>query len=414
MDKANVVIVGGGLAGAAAAESYRKSGGAGSVMLVSADPDLPVHRPPLSKEYLRGDAALDSVFVQPETFYHDNHIELRLRSGVERIELTDKRIVLDDGATVAFDTLVLATGARPRRLSIPGGDLHGVHYLRSLKSAQRLRGEYADVDRAVIIGAGFIGMEVAATLTQRGVACTIVEMAPTIWTRLMPPVAAEFVQRHFQERGVQFRFGVGVQALAGDDHVRTVVLDDGTRLPADLVIAGVGALLNTRLGEDVGLEADRGIVVDEYLRTSHPDVYAIGDIASFPDPIAGRIHLEHWDNALNQGRTVGKTLAGDSTEFHHVAYFFSDLFDLSLNMIGYPEGWDDVIVRRRQTGEHIDEAPFTIVYGRNGVVRAALMVNDDEHFDTWTELIQSSAPIDRQLLADRERSPSELMQVASA
>jgi 3-phenylpropionate/trans-cinnamate dioxygenase ferredoxin reductase subunit len=384
----DILIVGGGLAGAVAAESYRKAGGTENVTIISADSDLPVHRPPLSKEYLRGDEAVEKVYVHPADFYRDQGIEVRLATRVDSIDREARHVVLSDGERVPYGTLVLATGARPRRLPVPGGDLPGVFYLRSLRSSEELREAYAGAERAVIVGAGFIGIEVAATLTQRGIACTVVEMAPRVWPAIVPPVVSDFVQSYFSERGVDFRLGAGVQAVEGKDRAERVVLATGETLSADFVVAGVGAVLNTQLAESAGLEVERGVVVDEYFRTSDPAIYAIGDIASFPDPVGGRMHAEHWDNALNQGRALGETLAGNGTPFRHVAYFFSDLFDLSLNMVGYPTGWDDVIVR----GDPAEDR-FTTVYVKDGVARAALMINDDAHFDAWTRLVEARRPV---------------------
>jgi 3-phenylpropionate/trans-cinnamate dioxygenase ferredoxin reductase subunit len=262
-----------------------------------------------------------------------------------------------------------------------------------------LQESYAGARTAVIIGAGFIGMEVAATLTQRGIACTVVEMAPRIWPAIVPPPVSDFIRRYYAERGVAFRFGVAVRAIEGPSRAERVVLADGETLPADLVVAGVGAVLNTELAEDAGLPIERGVVVDEHFQTSDPRIYAIGDIANFPDPVAGRTHLEHWDNALHQGRALGQTLAGRPAPFQHVGYFFSDLFDLSLNMIGYPAGWDDVIVR----GDPCEDR-FTVVYAKDGTVSAALMVNDDKHFDAWTRLVQARLPVS-EALADPEAEP---------
>lgn len=383
-----IVIIGGGLAGAAAAESYRKAGGTKPVLLVSADTDLPVHRPPLSKEYLRGDETLDNVYVHPSGFYAEHDIDLRLDSRADSIDRDARAVVLDGGERIGYDTLVLATGARSRRLPVPGGDLPGVYYLRSLRSAEGLRAAYDGARQAVIVGAGFIGMEVAASLTQRGISCTVVEMAPRMWSSIVPPVVSDFIQHYFTTRGVAFRFDTGVAAIDGGGRAESVVLANGDVLPADLVVAGVGAVLNTGLAQDAGLEVERGVAVDEYFRTSDPHIYAIGDIASFPDPVGGQVHLEHWDNALHQGRALGQTLAGQATPFEHVAYFFSDLFDLSLNMVGYPAGWDDVIVRGAP-----DTGRFTVVYARGGFVRAALMVNDDAHFDAWTQAVSSRQTI---------------------
>jgi 3-phenylpropionate/trans-cinnamate dioxygenase ferredoxin reductase component len=397
----SIVIVGGGLAAAAAAESYRSAGGDVPVTILSADADRPVHRPPLSKEYLRGDATLDSVYVHHADFYTEQDIDLRLNTRVVAIDREAGEVVLAEGERIAYGTLVLATGARSRTVQLPGATLPGTFSLRSLASAEALKLTFADAARAVIVGAGFIGMEVAATLTQRGVRTTVVEMAPRMWQALVPPVVSDFVQSYYRDRGVDFRFSSGVRAIEGDGRVERVVLGTGESLEADLVVVGVGAELNTGLAEHAGLAVERGVTVDEFFQTSDPRIYAIGDIASFPDPVAGRIHLEHWDNALSQGRALGQTLAGKQSGFHHTAYFFSDLFDLSLNMVGYPSGWDDVIVR----GDPADRQ-FTVVYLREGRVRAALMINDDEHMDAWTRMVDARQPADASL-SDRDIAPLE-------
>ena len=253
---------------------------------------------------------------------------------------------------------------------------------------------------------GAAPVDVAATLAQRGVEATVIEMGPRMWPSLAPQPVADFIQGYYDARGVRFRFGQPVAGFLGHDEVRAVLLESGEALPADLVVVGAGVILNTGLAEEAGLEVYRGIVVDEYLRTGHPDVYAVGDVASFPDPIEGRTHLEHWDNAVQQGRTLGATLAGEPTAFDHVAYFFSDLFDLSLNMVGYPLRWDNAVVRGDPASGR-----FTTVYGREGTVRAALMINDDEHFDAWTALVKRRAPLNAEMLADPTVDPAGLVSV---
>src|SRR5579872_773881 len=412
MEQAEIVIVGGGLAGAAAAESYRKAGGAGSITIISRDAAPPVHRPPLSKEFLRGDQEREQVFVHPAAFYEENGITLLLGTGVSSLDLPARQVVLDGGARYGYETLVLATGARPRRLGVPGSDLAGIHYLRSLESSERLRAAAGEARTAVIIGAGFIGMEVAASLTTRGVRCTVVEPAPRMWSRIAPEVVSAFIQGYYRDRGVDFRFGTGVQGIEGDGAARAVLLETGERLPADLVVIGIGAALNTQLAERAGLEVEQGVEVDAFFRTSQQrasgapaDVYAIGDIARFPDPIGGRMHAEHWDNALQQGRSLGNTLAGQGEPYQHVAYFFSDLFDLSLNMIGYPADWDDIILR----GDPGD-GRFTVIYVKDEAVRAVLMINDDRHFGAWPALVRERRSVVNVAarLADPAVDPPEL------
>jgi 3-phenylpropionate/trans-cinnamate dioxygenase ferredoxin reductase component len=383
MKQADIVIVGGGLAGASTAEEYRKAGGKGSLALLSQEIERPVHRPPLSKAYLRGDEEREKVFVHPADFYPENDIELQLGSRVVGVKPTARSLELAGRDSIEYGTLVLATGARPRRLNAPGGDLEGVWYLRSLKSSERLREAYAKARQAVIVGAGFIGMEVAATLTQKGVACTVVEMGPRMWPRLVPEDAAAALQRYCESKGITFQFGIGVAAIQGEGKVSSVKLENGAVLPADLVVAGVGAALNTELAQEAGLSVDAGVVVNEYFETSDPHVYAVGDIANFPDPIGGQMHLEHWDNALNQGRALGKILAGRREPFVHVAYFFSDIFDLSISMIGYPVDHDET-----KTSGDVNKPSFTTTYLKDGTVVAALLVNDDAEFDEWTRRVK--------------------------
>lgn len=406
-----LTIVGGGLAGAVAAESYRAAGGDGSVLLLSADPALPVHRPPLSKGYLRGEEKLDSVRVHTDEFYRDHEIELRLNTRVERLDPDGQRLETVDGETVGYDRLVLATGATPRALTLPGADLDGVYSLRSLGDADALRQASAHAAHAVIVGAGFIGMEVAASLAQRGINCTIVELAPRVWPRLVSAATSEFMQRYFEQRGIRFIFGREIDRFDGPERVTSVVMAGGERIEADLVLAGVGVTLNTQLAAGAGLSVDQGVVVDRYLRSSHPNVFAIGDIANFPDPIGGRLHLEHWDNALHQGRTVGKTLAGTPTAFQHTAYFFSDLFDLSVNMLGYPIGADRTLVRGT-----VSDGRFTNLYLRDGVLQAVLMINDDAYFAEWQQLIEARQSFDgaEARLCDTTIRPTELLATALA
>lgn len=388
MNNIDIAIVGGGLAGASAAESYRAAVGTGSVLMLSSDPDLPVHRPPLSKGFLQGKDSLDAVYVHGPEFYRDRGIDLRLGTKVDRLDLAGKRITTAHGDTIEYDKLVLATGATPRAVRLKGADLDGIYSLRSLTDANNLKAAAGGARQALIIGAGFVGMEVAASLTQLGLECTILELAPRVWPRLVSPGTSEFMQRYFEQRGVRFIFGQGIAWLEGTKQVSAAVLDHGERVETELVVAGVGVELNTQLAAQAGLVVERGVVVDEHLRTSDPDVYAIGDIANFPDPIAGRIHLEHWDNALHQGRSVGATLAGDSEPFHHSAYFFSDLFDLSLNMIGYPSEPDTILVRGNPA-----DGQFTDLYVKDGRLRAALMFNDDRSFDAWQRLVETRQPV---------------------
>jgi 3-phenylpropionate/trans-cinnamate dioxygenase ferredoxin reductase component len=414
MEHYDVVIIGGGLAGASAAEQYRTAGGEGRLVVISADPDLPVNRPPLSKDYLIGEESLDKVFVHPAAFYWENRIEMRLDMPVRGLDLQAKAVHLADGEVLGFGTAVIATGARSRRLPLKGGNLPGVYYLRSLASSKLLRQAYHDAKRAVLVGGGFIGMEVASVLTQRGVECTVLDVGPRVWPQVVPEIVSSFMEGYYRDHGVTLRFGQRVGELRGNDHVDAVVLESGESFPTDLVVVGAGAVLNIGLAQAAGLTVDRAIIVDEYFRTSHPDVYAIGDVTSFPDPIAGRIHVEHWDNALDQGQTLGTTLAGQPTAFDRVAQFFSNVFDLSLNLVGYPEGWDTYIIRGGLKDGQLREVPFRVIYVKEGVVRAVLLVNprgklDMGELEAWKALIQARTPANAAVLSDVAVDPRTLL-----
>jgi 3-phenylpropionate/trans-cinnamate dioxygenase ferredoxin reductase component len=414
MEHYDVVVIGGGMAGATAAAHYRQAGGDGRLVVISADADLPVSRPPLSKDYLSGEDPLSTVFAHPAGFYGENRIEMRLDMPVRGLDLQAKEVHLADGEALGFGTAVIATGARSRRLSLKGGALPGVYYLRSLASSKLLRQAYQGAQRAVLVGGGFIGMEVASVLTQHGVQCTVLDGGPRVWPRVVPEIVSSFMEGYYRDHGVTLRFGQRVSELSGDNQVDAVVLEGGESFPADLVVAGAGAVLNIGLAQDAGLKVDRAIIVDEYLRTSHPDVFAIGDVTSFPDPIAGRIHVEHWDNALDQGQILGKTLAGQPTVFDRVAQFFSNVFDLSLNLVGYPEDWERVIVRGDLTDGHLREAPFRVIYVKDGVVRAALLVNprgtlDMGELEAWKGLVRARTSADAPELSDPGVDPRELV-----
>ena len=403
------VIVGGGLAGAKAAEALRAEGFTGRVILICDERDHPYERPPLSKGYLLGKEERDSVFVHEPAWYARNDVELHLGQTVDRIDRAAKTVRFgDDGTLVHYDKLLLATGAEPRRLDIPGTDLAGVHHLRRLAHAERLKGVLAALGRdnghLVIAGAGWIGLEVAAAAREYGAEVTVIEPASTpLHGVLGPELGNVFAELH-RAHGVRFRFGVRLTEIVGQDGVVLAArTDDGEEHPAHAVLAAIGAAPRTALAEAAGLElADRahggGVVVDERLRTSDPDIHAAGDVASFPHALFGtRLRVEHWANALNGGPVAARAMLGKDVTYDRVPYFFTDQYDLGMEYSGWaPPGSYDEVVIRGDAGKR----EFIAFWVREGRVLAGMNVNVWDVTEPIQNLIRSGARVDTDALAD--------------
>jgi NADPH-dependent 2,4-dienoyl-CoA reductase/sulfur reductase-like enzyme len=404
------VIVGGGLAGAKAAETLRAEGFTGRVILISDERDHPYERPPLSKGYLLGKEERDSVFVHEPAWYAQNDIELHLGQTVDRIDRTAKTVRFgEDGTVVHYDKLLLTTGAEPRRLDVPGTDLAGVHHLRRLAHAERLKGVLAALGRdnghIVIAGAGWIGLEVAAAAREYGAEVTVVEPEPTPLHGVLGPELGQLFAELHRERGVRFHFGVRLTEIIGQDGVvLSARTDDGEEHPAHDVLAAIGAAPRTALAEAAGLEiADRahggGVVVDGRLRTSDPDIYAAGDVASFPHPLFGTaLRVEHWANALNGGPAAARAMLGrDDVVYDRVPYFFSDQYDLGMEYSGWaPPGSYDEVVIRGDAGKR----EFVAFWLKEGRVLAGMNVNVWDVTDPIQRLIRARARVSAEALAD--------------
>ncbi|MDH6434183.1 3-phenylpropionate/trans-cinnamate dioxygenase ferredoxin reductase subunit [Streptomyces sp. SAI-144] len=403
------VIVGGGLAGAKAAETLRTEGFTGRVILICDERDHPYERPPLSKGYLLGKEERDSVFVHEPAWYARNDIELHLGETVDAIDRAAKTVRFgEDGTVVRYDKLLLATGAEPRRLDIPGTDLAGVHHLRRLAHAERLKGVLATLGRdnghLVIAGAGWIGLEVAAAAREYGAEVTVVEPLSTpLYSVLGPELGNLFAELH-RERGVRFHFGARLTEIVGQDGmVLAARTDDGEEHPAHDVLAAVGAAPRVALAEAAGLElADRahggGVAVDEQLRTSDPDIYAAGDVASFHHALFGnRLRVEHWANALNGGPAAARAMLGRQVTYDRVPYFFSDQYDLGMEYSGWaPPGSYDEVVIRGDAGKR----EFIAFWVKQGRVLAGMNVNVWDVTEPIQGLIRSRAQVDTEALAD--------------
>ncbi|MER6910983.1 FAD-dependent oxidoreductase [Streptomyces sp. NPDC000594] len=402
------VIVGGGLAGAKAAETLRTEGFTGRVILIGDERDHPYERPPLSKGYLQGKEERDSVFVHEAAWYAQADVELHLGQTVVAIDRAGRTVHLGDGTVLHYDKLLLATGAEPRRLDIPGTSLAGVHHLRRLAHAERLRQVLAalgrDNGRLVIAGAGWIGLEVAAAARTYGAEVTIVEPEPTPLHQVIGPELGQIFADLHTEHGVRFHFGARLTEITGQDGmVLGVRTDDGEEHLAHDVLAAIGAAPRTALAEAAGLAlADRahggGIAVDASLRTSDPDIYAAGDVAAAHHPLLGaRLRVEHWANALNGGPAAARAMLGREVTYDRVPYFFSDQYDLGLEYSGWaPAGSYDQVVLRGDVGKR----EFIAFWLAEGRVLAGMNVNVWDVTAPIQALIRSGAAVDPEALAD--------------
>jgi 3-phenylpropionate/trans-cinnamate dioxygenase ferredoxin reductase subunit len=393
------VIVGASLAGAIAAQTLREAGFDGRIVLLGEEKHRPYERPPLSKGYLQGTAERESIFVHPRGWYAEHEVELKVGDAVTTVDPSSRTVTPAAGNQLAYDKLLLATGSTPRRLSVPGADLNGVHYLRSVDDSDRIKTGLARAQRVVIVGAGWIGLETAAAARQAGCEVTLLEAAELPLLRVLgPEVAPVFADLH-RGHGVDLRCGVGVAELTGaGGAVSGVVLDDGTRIEGDLVLVGVGITPNSQLAAEAGLDVDNGIVVDEHLRTSHPDIYAAGDVALADNPRLGRrIRVEHWANARRQGATAAKAMLGGDATDDRPSYFFSDQYDLGMEYTGDigPAGYDQVVFRR-----HPDPQEMVVFWLFEQRVLAGMNVNVWDVAGGIQQLVRSGRPIDPDRLAD--------------
>jgi 3-phenylpropionate/trans-cinnamate dioxygenase ferredoxin reductase subunit len=390
------VIAGASLAGAKAAETLRGEGFEGRVVLVGEEPVRPYERPPLSKAYLRGEVGFDDAAVHEQSFYDENSIELLTSTTVRGVDAVAKKVTLDPGGELGYDELLLCTGATPRRLSIPGADLAGIHYLRSLSSCDTLRRALGEARKLVVVGGGWIGSEVAASARQMGKEVALVEAAAVPLERVLgTEVGAMFRDLH-AEHGTELHLGVGVEGFRGHRGAEEVLLADGTAVAGDLFLIGVGVTPRTELAQGTGIELDNGIVVDEFLSSAVAGVWAAGDVANAYHPtFRTHIRLEHWSAALNQGPVVAKNMLGQGVAYRKVPYFFSDQYDLGMEYSGFATHWDQVVYRGDKEGREV-----IVFWLDEGKVVAGMNVNVWDVAGDIAALVESGRPIDPLRLAD--------------
>lgn len=396
MSNRTFVIVGASLAGAKAAETLRAEGFDGRVVLVGNEPERPYERPPLTKEYLRGESEREKAYVHEEAFYADNGIELLSGVTATSIDKTSRRVLLDDGGELGFDRLLLTVGAEPRRIDVPGADLGGVYYLRTLADADTLRERLNAGGRVAVVGAGWIGSEFAASARQRGLDVTLIDPLARPNERIFGSEIGEFYRDVHAQHGVRLLLGTGVQSFEGDDAVARVRTTDGDIVDCDFAVVGIGVAPRTELGREAGIEVDNGIIVDDKLQSSAEGVFAAGDVANAWHPFfEQRIRVEHWANALNQGPAAARAMLGQDVSYDRIPYFFSDQYDVGMEYSGYAPRWDEVIFRGdRSAGE------FVAFWLRDGRVVAGMNVNVWDVNQHVQALIRSRHRIDTGVLAD--------------
>lgn len=400
-----IVIVGGGHAAGQVAASLRQEKFDGEIVIIGEEPHPPYQRPPLSKQYLAGEQPLERVYLRPEKFYADKNIELRKGVRVEAIDRAAKTVTTADGETVAYDTLILATGTRARSLPLPGADLAGIHYLRSIADVDAIAADLASAGSVVIVGGGYIGLEVASVARDQGKAVTVLEMENRILQRVTTEDMSAYYHRVHTGHGVDIRVNSRASGFEGEGGRVSAVLCGDERLPADLVIIGVGVIPNTELAEAAGLACDNGILVDEHCRTEDPDIWAIGDCTNHPSALTGgRLRLESVPNAMEQARVAAANIVGKEKVYDAVPWFWSDQYDLKLQMVGFSTEADQSVTR----GDP-DANTFITFHIKDGRVIAADAVNDARNFMVAKQMVaaRSAADIDR--LRDPEVDLKEIV-----
>jgi 3-phenylpropionate/trans-cinnamate dioxygenase ferredoxin reductase subunit len=388
--KESFVIVGAGLAGAKAAETLRAEGFEGRVVLLGEETRRPYERPPLSKQYLRGEKGFEEAAVHTAEFYEEQEIDLRTSTKVIDLDVTAREVIFSSGERLAYDRLLIATGAAPRQLTITGSQLRGVHYLRTVSDADNIRNAIAHGGRLVIVGAGWTGSDVAASAIELGASVSLVDPAPVPLERVLGREVGEIYRNLHAAHGVDLHLGVNVDALIGSDRVEAVRLNDGSELSAAVVVVGIGVEPRVELATGAGLSVDNGILVDEFLQTSVPDVYAVGDVASVFHRRYGRsFRLEHWSAALNQGPAAARNMLGQQQPYEHTPYFYSDQYDLSMEYRGWAPVLEEIVFRGDVAGRQF--LAFWLYQQR---VVAVMNANIWEMGDEIEHIVNAGQPID--------------------
>jgi NAD(P)H-nitrite reductase large subunit len=408
MNESRFVILGGGMVAGYAAKQLVEMGlKPGELTILSADTSIPYERPPLSKGFLAGKETEEAIRINPEDFYRKQGIDVKLGCVVSAVDSQHKRLTLKLGGEFGFNKLIIATGARPRTLEIPGAKLRNLHYLRSLDDSRAIQRSAENVKRAVVIGGGFIGMEVAAVLSQKDIEVTMILSDDRIWKRLFSPQMSSFFEQYYSARGIRFAKNATVAELRGNETVSSVLLADGQPIACNMVVAGIGVLPVTEMLANSGVDIGDGVMVNEYLETIRPDISAAGDVANYQDVLFGkRRRVEHWDNAVSQAQYCARALMGERTPFKHVPYFFSDVFDLSYEYWGDSSGAHQVVHR----GDLASKS-FSVWWLRQKQLVAAFTMNrPDEERDLAPRWIEAKQTLSASKLEEASRALPEALE----
>ena len=400
------IIIGASHAAAQLAPSLRQEGWEGKIIVIGDEPYLPYHRPPLSKAFLAGDQTAEGLLIRKQPIYDKNDIEFKLGTRVENINRSHKNITLTNGEVLSYDKLALCTGSRVRTVSLPGVDLEGIHYLRDISDVEAIKGDVASGKSAVIVGGGYIGLETAASLKKQGMNVTVLEMAPRVLARVTAPELSEFYTRVHSDEGVTIKTGIAVSGFEGDGRVQRVACADGSSFDADLVVIGVGIVPNVELAEAAGLTVENGVVVDEFARTNDPDIVAAGDVTNHPNDLYGiRLRLESVPNATDQAKSAAASICGKDKVYRSLPWFWSDQYDLKLQIAGLSQGYDEVVIR----GDKDAGRSFVAFYLKEGKLISADCVNRPQEFMISKKIISEGLSVDPARLADESIAPKELL-----
>lgn len=400
------IIVGGSHAGAQVAISLRQEGWEGKILVISNESSLPYHRPPLSKGFVSGDKTLDDILLRPASYFDKHQIEFQFNTDVSAIDRKAKQITTTSADTLEYEKLALTTGARVRKIEIPGSELHGIHYLRSVADAKAIKHDAQNAKNAVIIGGGYIGLELAASLKKAGIDVTVLEMAPRVLARVAAVEVAEFYARVHREEGVSIVTDSSAASFNGKERVNTVQATNGKSYAADIVIVGVGVIPNTELAEAAGLDVNNGIVVDEFAKTSDPDIVAAGDCTFHPNALLGRnLRLESVPNATEQAKSAAASICGNEKVYASLPWFWSDQFDLKLQIAGINHDYDRVVLRGDANGSR----SMAAFYLKNNEVIAADCINRAPEFAAVKKALSKGMKIRIDDLADESIKPKDLI-----
>ncbi|MEM0173189.1 MAG: FAD/NAD(P)-binding oxidoreductase [Sulfolobaceae archaeon] len=404
------LIIGSGIAGYHALKELLEKKPKAKIIMVTSDTQYPYDRPPLSKYYLRGEMPRDKVFFESEEFYRRENLKVILKRNVQRINGKEKVAILDNNEEIRFEKALIATGGRPRKLGLPSESLGRIFYLRTLDDADKLKEAAEKAKRAVIVGGGFIGVEVASSFTTLGVKTTVIEVKPYIWNTFLDENISRFIQKYFESKGVSFILNESVKEFLGQGNVNTVVTEGGKKIEADLVLISIGIIPNVEIANNSGIEVKNGIIVDEYLMTNIKDVYAAGDVANILDPLDGkRKRIEHWNNAEYTGRLAAKNMLGEMRRYNFLSTIWSDIFDLHIESAGDTMDYDEYLIRGKM---EISAPSFTVIYLKGGVIKGYVAINrESSELEALNNLILNKVNVSnkKEVLIDSSSDLSKIL-----